>query len=124
MSCAILAKLREELDKAKDDNNLVRSLSALEKESERTQKTADRTAAKVVELRDELNKNPDSKGLSQSLKDAEREAEKAQKALDALKVKTADMAEEAKKAGIDTSKLSDEEKASRRRVGQGQRRGH
>lgn len=103
-------KLREELDKAKDDNNLVRSLSALEKESERTQKTADRTAAKVVELRDELNKNPDSKGLSQSLKDAEREAEKAQKALDALKVKTADMAEEAKKAGIDTSKLSDEEK--------------
>src|SRR5690554_4947128 len=103
-------KLREELDKAKDDNNMVRSLSALEKESERTQKTADRTAAKVVELRDELNKNPDSKGLSQSLKDAEREAEKAQKALDALKVKTADMAEEAKKAGIDTSKLSDEEK--------------
>lgn len=103
-------KLREELDKAKDDNNLVRSLSALEKESERAQKTAERTAAKVTELRDELNKNPDSKGLSQSLKDAEREAEKAQKALDALKVKTADMAEEAKKAGIDTSKLSDEEK--------------
>lgn len=103
-------KLREELDKAKDDNNLVRSLSSLEKESERAQKTADRTAAKVVELRDELNKNPDSKGLSQSLKDAEREAAKAQKALDALKVKTADMAEEAKKAGIDTSKLSDEEK--------------
>ena len=34
---------------------MVRSLSALEKESERTQKTADRTA-KVVELRDELNK--------------------------------------------------------------------
>lgn len=103
-------KLREELDKAKDDNNLVRSLSALEKESERAQKTADRTAAKVVELRDELNKNPDSKGLSQSLKDAEREAEKAQKALDSLKTETTAMAEKAKAAGIDTSKLSDEEK--------------
>lgn len=103
-------KLREELDKAKDDNNLVRSLSSLGKESERAQKTADRTAAKVVELRDELNKNPDSKGLSQSLKDAEREAEKAQKALDALKVKTTDLTTAAKAAGIDTRKLSDEEK--------------
>src|SRR5690554_3620495 len=103
-------KLREELDKAKDDNSLVRSLSSLEKESERAQKTADRTAAKVVELRDELNKNPDSKGLSQSLKDAEREAEKAQKALDALKVKTTDLTTAAKAAGIDTRKLSDEEK--------------
>lgn len=49
-------QLREELDKAKDDNNLIRSLSALEKESERTQKTADRTAEKVVDLRDELDK--------------------------------------------------------------------
>lgn len=103
-------QLREELDKAKDDNNLVRSLSALEKESERAQKTADRTAAKVVELRDELDKNPDSKGLSQSLKDAEREAEKAQKAIDSLKTETTAMAEKAKAAGIDTSKLSDEEK--------------
>lgn len=103
-------QLREELDKAKDDNNLARSLSALEKESERAQKTADRTAAKVVELRGELDKNSDSKGLSQSLKDAEREAEKAQKALDSLKAETTAMAEKAKAAGIDTSKLSDEEK--------------
>lgn len=103
-------QLREELDKAKDDNNLVRSLSALEKESERAQKTADRTAAKVVELRGELDKNSDSKGLSQSLKDAEREAEKAQKALDSLKTETTAMAEKAKAAGIDTGKLSDEEK--------------
>ncbi len=103
-------QLREELDKTKDDNNLVRSLSALEKESERAQKTADRTAAKVVELRGELDKNSDSKGLSQSLKDAEREAEKAQKSLDSLKTETTAMAEKAKAAGIDTSKLSDEEK--------------
>ncbi len=103
-------QLREELDKAKDDNNLVRSLSTLEKESERAQKTADRTAAKVVELRGELDKNSDSKGLSQSLKDAEREAEKAQKALDSLKTETTAMAEKAKAAGIDTGKLSDEEK--------------
>lgn len=103
-------QLREELDKAKDDNNLIRSLSALEKESERTQKTADRTAEKVVDLRDELDKNPDSKGLNRSLTIAEREAAKAQLALDKLKQETADYAAKAKSAGIDTSKLSDEEK--------------
>lgn len=103
-------QLREELDKAKEQNNLVRSLNSLEKESERVTKTADRTAQKVEELRAELDKSPDSKGLSQSLKNAEREAAGAQKALDSLKVKTSEMAKEAKAAGIDTGKLSDEEK--------------
>lgn len=103
-------QLRAELDKAKDDNDLVRSLSALEKESQRAEKTAERTARQVEELREELDKSPDSKGLSQSLRLAEREAERAQKALDQLTVQTADMASEAKKAGIDTSKLSEEEK--------------
>ncbi len=103
-------KLREELDKAKADNDLVRALDSLSKETGRAEKTIERTNYRVVQLREELNKSPDSKGLETSLKAAEREAAKAQKALDALKVKTADMAEEAKKAGIDTSKLSDEEK--------------
>lgn len=103
-------QLRVELDKSKEDNNLVRSLNALGKESERAEKTAERTAARVVQLRDELDKSPDSKGLAASLKAAESEAEKAQKALDGLAVKTVALAEEAKKAGIDTSKLSDEEK--------------
>lgn len=103
-------QLRTELDKAKEDNNLVRSLTSLGKESERAEKTADRTAEKVVQLRDELNKNPDSKGLSQSLTIAEREAAKAQTALDKLKQEATDYAAKAKAAGIDTSKLSDEEK--------------
>lgn len=102
--------LRAELDKAKEDNNLARSLSSLGKESERAEKTAERTAAKVIQLRDELDKSPDSKGLAESLKSANSEAERAQKALDALKVKTSDFSEKAKAAGIDTSKLSDEEK--------------
>ena len=103
-------QLRTELDKAKEDNSLVRSLTSLGKESERAEKTADRTAEKVVQLRDELNKNPDSKGLSQSLTIAEREAAKAQTALDKLKQEATDYAAKAKAAGIDTSKLSDEEK--------------
>lgn len=103
-------QLRTELDKAKEDNNLARSLISLGKESEKADKTAERTAAKVIQLRDELDKNPDSKGLAASLKSAHSEAERAQKALDALKVKTSDFSEKAKAAGIDTSKLSDEEK--------------
>lgn len=103
-------KLRAELDKAKEQNNLVRSLSALEKESERAERTAERTAKQVEDLRAELDKNPDSKGLSRSLTIAEREAAKAQIALDKLKQETVDYAAKAKTAGIDTSKLSDEEK--------------
>ena len=103
-------QLRTELDKAKEDNNLARSLISLGKESEKADKTAERTAAKVIQLRDELDKNPDSKGLTASLKSAHSEAERAQKALDALKVKTSDFSEKAKAAGVDTSKLSDEEK--------------
>lgn len=103
-------KLRTELDKAKEQNNLVRSLAALEKESDRAERTAERTAKKVEELRGELDKNPSSKGLSQSLTIAERESAKAEKALDKLKQEASHYAKQAKAAGIDTSKLSEEEK--------------
>lgn len=103
-------KLREELDKAKEQNNLVRSLTALEKESERAERTAERTTKQAEDLRAELDKSPDSKGLSRSLAIAEREAAKAQVALDRLKQEAVDYATKAKAAGIDTGKLSDEEK--------------
>lgn len=103
-------KLREELDKAKEQNNLVRSLTALEKESERAERTAERTTKQAEDLRAELDKSPDSKGLSRSLTIAEREAAKAQVALDRLKQEAVDYATKAKAAGIDTGKLSDEEK--------------
>ena len=103
-------KLREDLDKAKEQNNLVRSLTALEKESERAERTAERTTKQAEDLRAELDKSPNSKGLSRSLAIAEREAAKAQVALDRLKQEAVDYATKAKAAGIDTSKLSDEEK--------------
>lgn len=103
-------KLREELDKAKEQNNLVRSLTALEKESERAERTAERTTKQAEDLRAELDKSPDSKGLSRSLAIAEREAAKAQVSLDKLKQEAIDYAAKAKAAGIDTGKLSDEEK--------------
>lgn len=103
-------KLREELDKAKEQNNLVHSLTALEKESERAERTAERTTKQAEDLRAELDKSPDSKGLSRSLTIAEREAAKAQLALDRLKQEAVDYATKAKAAGIDTGKLSDEEK--------------
>lgn len=103
-------KLREELDKAKEQNNLVHSLTALEKESERAERTAERTTKQAADLRAELDKSPDSKGLSRSLTIAEREAAKAQLALDKLKQEAVDYATKAKAAGIDTGKLSDEEK--------------
>lgn len=103
-------KLREELDKSKEQNNLVHSLTALEKESERAERTAERTTKQAADLRAELDKSPDSKGLSRSLTIAEREAAKAQLALDKLKQEAVDYATKAKAAGIDTGKLSDEEK--------------
>lgn len=103
-------KLREELDKAKEQSNLVRSLTALEKESERAERTAERTTKQAEDLRAELDKSPNSKGLSRSLAIAEREAAKAQVALDRLKQEAVDYATKAKAAGIDTGKLSDEEK--------------
>ena len=103
-------KLREELDKAKEQNNLVHSLTALEKESERAGRTAERTTKQAEDLRAELDKSPDSKGLIRSLTIAEREAAKAQVALDKLKQEAVDYATKAKAAGVDTGKLSDEEK--------------
>lgn len=103
-------KLRAELDKAQADNALVKSLSALNKESERAERDLTRASTNVEKLREELNQSPGSKGLEVSLKNAEREALRAQKALDKVSAATKETAQQAKAAGIDTSKLSDEEK--------------
>lgn len=103
-------QLRAELEKSKEDNKLARTLISLGKESERAEQTAERTSKKVEQLRDELDKSPDSKGLQVALTAAIKESGKAQQALEDLKVQTIDFTEKAKAAGIDTSKLSDEEK--------------
>ncbi len=103
-------KVRAELDKATDDNKLVKSLVGVAKDSERTEKSVERVNKRIESLQAELEKNPDSKGLVTSLRAAEKEAENANKALAVLKQEAAEYAEKAKAAGIDTSKLSDEEK--------------
>lgn len=103
-------KLRAELDKTKADSGLVRALDGLNKATERAERDLERAQKNVKQLQDELSKSPGSKGLEVSLKAAIREANRAQKSLDGLKQKTAEMAEKAKAAGIDTSKLAEEEK--------------
>lgn len=103
-------KLRAELDKAKADTGLVRALDGLNKATERAERDLDRAQKNVKQLQDELNKSPGSKGLEVSLKAAERESRRAATALDKVRQEASELAEKAKAAGIDTSKLSEEEK--------------
>lgn len=103
-------KLRAELDKAKADIGMVKALDGLNKSAERAEKDLDRAQKNVKQLQDELSKSPGSKGLEVSLKAAERESRRAATALDKVQQEATELAEKAKAAGIDTSKLSEEEK--------------
>lgn len=103
-------KLRAELDKAKSDSGLVRALDGLNKSAERAERDLERAQKNVKQLQDELSKSPGSKGLEVSLKAAERESRRAATALDKVQQEASELAEKAKAAGIDTSKLSEEEK--------------
>lgn len=102
-------ELTEELDKAKGAQGLAVSLRGASEASERARTTLERTEKRAADLREELNQNPGSKGLADSLRVAEREAARAARELDKLTAETKRAEEAAQAAGIDTSKLADEE---------------
>src|SRR5690554_2539479 len=103
-------ELTEELDKAKGAQGLAVGLRGASEASERARSTLERTEQRAADLREELNQNPGSKGLADSLRVAEREAARAARELDKLTAETKRAEEAAQAAGIDTSKLADEEK--------------
>lgn len=103
-------ELTEELDKAKGAQGLAVGLRGASEASERARSTLERTEQRAADLREELNQNPGSKGLADSLRVAEREAARAARELDKLTAETKRAEEAAQAAGIDTSKLADEER--------------
>lgn len=114
---AALEALREEaevlgkaLDSAKDARGLAKGLESTQRAAEQAERSLVQADLQVKELRDALNKAPEAAGLQQSLKDAEREARRMQRQLDALNASLTDQEAAAKAAGVDTSKLADEEK--------------
>ncbi|MEK8080703.1 tape measure protein [Pseudomonas sp. XK-1] len=116
-STAALEDLRQEaeglgkaLDTAKDARGLARALETTQRAVDQSQRSLEQTELRVTELREALSANPEAAGLQQSLKGAEREASRTRKQLLGLNTALADQEAAAKAAGIDTSKLADEEK--------------
>ena len=112
-----LSKLREEaeqlgqaLDQAKEAVGLAQSLAQVRRATEQAQRNLADAEKQVIDLRDALSKAPDAAGLEKSLRLAEREANRSRKQLSGLTVQLADAEKAAKAAGIDTDKLSDEQK--------------
>lgn len=112
-----LSKLREEaeqlgqaLDNAKETAGLAKELEQLQRATERAQRNLEQAEKQVTDLRDALNATPDAAGLQQSLKDAEREAGRSRRQLVALTQQLGEAEKASKAAGIDTDKLSDEQK--------------
>ena len=112
-----LSKLRDEaeqlgqaLDQAKEAVGLAQSLAQVRRATEQAQRNLADAEKQVIDLRDALSKTPDAAGLQQSLKDAEREAGRSRRQLNALAQQLAEAEKAAKAAGIDTDKLSDEQK--------------
>ena len=103
-------ELGKTLDSAKDARGLVKSLESTQRAATQAERSLVQTDLQIKELRDALTAAPESAGLQQSLKEAERESRRAQKALGDLQTKLNDQEKAAKAAGIDTSKLADEEK--------------
>lgn len=102
--------LGKALDSAKDARGLVKGLESTQRAATQAERSLVQTDLQIKELRDALTAAPESAGLQQSLKDAERESRRAQKALDDLQARLSDQEKAAQAAGIDTSKLADEEK--------------
>lgn len=103
-------ELGKALDSAKDARGLVKGLESTQRAATQAERSLVQTDLQIKELRDALTAAPESAGLQQSLKDAERESRRAQKALDDLQARLSDQEKAAQAAGIDTSKLADEEK--------------
>ena len=104
------AELRKELENAESQSTLAKSLISLEKDSKRAENEVERTREKVEALTKALDTESSSKGLEKSLEIAAKEARAAERNLSKLKQETIDYTARAKAAGIDTSKLADEEK--------------
>ncbi|TBV01219.1 phage tail length tape measure family protein [Phytopseudomonas dryadis] len=104
------AALNQQLDTAKGERGLVRDLQATQRALEQSQRVLGQTDARIKELREALNANPDAKGLQQSLKDAEREASRLRRQVTSLASDLGEQEKAAKAAGIDTTRLADEEK--------------
>ncbi|MDP3978325.1 MAG: tape measure protein [Pseudomonas sp.] len=116
-SAAALEALREEaeglgkaLDSAKDARGLAKALESTQRAVEQSQRSLEQTEQRVTDLRKALSESPEAAGLQQSLKEAEREASRTRKQLLNLNTALADQEAAAKAAGVDTSKLADEEK--------------
>lgn len=102
--------LQAELDRSKGAQGLVGTFRATSDAADRARATLDRTEKRAANLRAELEKNASSKGLQISLRETEREAAKAGRQLDKLTAEAAAVEKATRAAGIDTSKLADEER--------------
>lgn len=102
-------ELNQALDSAKDARGMVVGLANTERAITQTKTSIERAESTVLALREALDKNPDSKGFETSLKAAERDAANLRRTLDTLNTKHAEQQRTAREAGVDTSKLADEE---------------
>lgn len=105
-----VGQLNQALDDAKGARGLVTGLENTRRVIGSTEASLLRAQNTVQALREALDKNPDSKGYETSLKAAERNVSTLQRTLDTLNTKLAEQEKAAVAAGIDTSKLSEEEK--------------
>lgn len=103
-------ELNQALDSAKDARGIIVGLANTERAIKQTETSIERAESTVQALREALDKNPDSKGFETSLKAAEKDVANLRRTLDALNTKHADQQRAAREAGVDTSKLADEEK--------------
>ncbi|WP_160286545.1 tape measure protein [Pseudomonas knackmussii] len=103
-------QLNQALDDAKGARGLVTSLTNTQRAVGITETSLGRAEKTIVDLREALNQAPDNKGLEVSLKTAEKDAATLRRTLDTLNAKLAEQEQAAKSAGVDTSKLADEEK--------------
>lgn len=110
------ASLNEQLDSAKGERGLVRDMLATQRALEQSQRVLAQTDESIKELRSALNANPDAAGLKQSLKDADREAARLRRVIVGLSSDLGEHEKAAKAAGLDTSKLAEEEKRLAREV--------
>lgn len=103
-------KLGETLDSAKDARGLVNSLQGTERAIAQTKSSIEGAEHNIKALREALDKNPDSRGYQTSLLAAERSAASLRRTLGQLNTQHAEQERAAREAGVDTSKLADEEK--------------
>lgn len=104
------AALNQQLDGTKGERGLVRDMLATQRALDQSQRVLAQTDESIKELREALNENPGGAGLQQSLKDAEREAARLRRMVASLSSDLGEHEKAAKAAGLDTSKLAEEEK--------------